>query len=376
MSGGSTSGTPTTADLGNGIVLTAPTSSSSTASPYGITNGWGTTKIDLTGFPLAVMQALSKAGLDTSQPQPGDAIAAALAKIPDRAVVNQLQQMLFYGGFYASSVTNLTKLQLGKFGPEDVSALKNLVQTGGQTGQPLGSYLVGAANYGQAQGTINKVAGVGVTPIPIPADASIDAALKASAANLIGHDPSTEQLSEFRGIYDKLVVSASKQAAALQAKATAQTTALSQDPEAVGAAAGRLGLPGYFGDSTEQPPTPGNGAMQSPWQTLISGQRGVMGPSANGYQVPGTQADAQESGQEQAASAYAQQQSADQNTVTQFTNAAGSALANSQPTVVSAPSLGDAADQFLAQQDAPDVAAQKNTEVTKSLLSILAGKGY
>lgn len=368
-----TAAVPSTANVG-GITLTAPTGGTSTTSPYGLSDKWGSTQIDISGFPIAIVQALSQAGLDTSVKQTGDAVAAALSKIKNTAVVNQVQQMLFFGGFYPNSITNLTQLQLGKFQSQDVSALGNLIQTGGQTGQPLGSYLVASANYGQAQGTINKIAGVGITPIPIPADASIDAALKAAASSELGRDPSPQLLAGFRAMYDQLVIAASKQAAALQAKQTAQTAALSQDPNAVGAAAGRLGLPGYFGDPQEQPPNPGS--MQTPWQTLTSGPGGVMGPGPNGYQVPGTQADNQVSAQQAAQAAYQQQHTADQNTVAQFTGAGAGVLANSQPTITAAPSLTDAADQYLQQNDAPDVAAQKNTEVTKSLYSILTGKGY
>lgn len=358
---------PTTANLGNGITLQVPTSTSaaSSTSPLGLTDGWGTALINLSGFPLGVMQALSQAGLDTSQPQPGNVIAQALAKLP-RAQVNQVQQMLFYGGFY-TGVSNITQLQLGRFQGPDVAALKSLVQTAGQTGQPVGSYLVSAANYGQAQGTLNQVAGVGVKPIPLPADVDVDTALRASAEQLLHHAPNADDLAAFRGMYDQMLVSASKQAQAL----AAQNTALAGDPEALGAAAGRLGLPGYFGDAAEAPPAPGSGAMQSPWQTLTSGARGVMGPAANGYRVPGTQADAQEFGQEQASSAYAQQQAADQNTVSQFNTAANTAIAGSEPTLKSAPNINNAADQFIQDRYGQQIAQQGAVGAYNELLAVM-----
>lgn len=366
MSGGTTSGTPAIPGLPTAI---PPSSSASATSPLGLTDGWGTALINLSGFPLGVMQALTQAGLDTSQPQPGNVIAQALAKLP-RAQVQQVQQMLYYGGFY-TGVTNITQLQLGRFQASDITALKSLVQTAGQTGQPIGSYLVGAANYGQAQGTLNQVAGVGVKPIPLPADVDVDTALRASAQSLLGHPPSADDLAAFRGIYDQMLVSASKQAQAL----AAQNTALSGDPEALGAAAGRLGEPGYFGDPTQAPPAPGSGSMQSPWQTLTSGARGVMGPAANGYQVPGTQADAQEFGQEQASSAYQQQQTADQNTVSQFNTAANTAIAGSEPTLQSAPNINNAADQFLQDRYGSQIANQSALTKYAQVLSFMRGTG-
>jgi hypothetical protein len=364
MSGGSTSGTPpTSANLG-GITLTVPAGgTSSTTSPYGLTDGWGTQPINLSGFPATIVADLAKAGLDTSQPQPGNVVAAAIAKLPS-ADTQLIQQMLYYGGWY-TGISNITDLHLGSFQDKDIAALKNLIQTGGQTGQPLGSYLVASANYGQAQGTINQVAGVGVKPIPIPADVDVDTALRAAAEKELGHDPSPELLAGFRAMYDQMLVTASKQAQALAAQSTATNLG---DPEQIGAAAGRLGLSGYFGDAAQAPPMPGANGGSAPTQA-----------DARASQLPGTlgttQADSNESQIEDNYNAYQQQHAADQNTVNQFQSAANSNLAGATPTLTSAPDINDAAEQYIQQNDAAGVGQQDTVSKYSTLLSILSGGG-
>ncbi len=355
--------TPTPAIPGLPDAVPPASSSDASTSRYGLTNGWGSQLIDLTGLPTAVVRELAKpveqggGGLTTSALQSGDAIMQALATMKDRGAVAQVQQMLYYGGFDGSDVTNLTDLQLGRFTAREVAALKTLVQSGGQTGERLGSYLVGAANYGQAQGTIKQVLGA-VTPTTIPNTYAEDAAIRAAATNLLGRDANASEVAQFRGVVDQMVATSTQQANVIAG----------QDPQALGDAAGRLGEPGYFGDPNSAPPTPAPPLYWAKPGSPSQPQRGVQ-PQGRGISGATDRNAAANN-----AADYYNQRTADQNAVGSFTAEALNDTADS-PLPTSSTDLEGAAEQYLRENDAGAMQAQDWAEKTRALYAILAGNG-
>ena len=342
---------------------------------------WKDQNINISGFPLPVVAALANAGLDTSKPQTAETVAAALSKVSDAQTVAQLQQMLFYGGFYSNGV-KLSDLQLGSFSTDDETALKNLVLAGGQSGQSLGTYLTTRAATGYAQGTVlnplqnaessassgmvyNPVTGT-YTPanqtfINKPSQAEEDAAIQAAAQKLLGHLPSQDDIAGFRAYWDQAYESGQKNAIKTQL-AQQQAAASVNLPNAsdLGGALQRTGrIPFLSGNSAPQQTVPGlpGSQLRNP---DFAGQPDLFHPANPAF------------------TAYQQQSAADNGLIGQV-NAAGDQIEGAMgqgPVTIQEPgSISTAAEQYLQQHDTAGVGAQNVAAKYQTLLSILGGKG-
>lgn len=339
----------TTVSLPMGINIQVPSGGgSSTSSLYGL-GGWAAQTIDVTGFPSQVavplIQALQQAGVDTTGPIKAEDVAKALSSLKDTQAVARLQQLLFYSGFYTSG-TQLNDLQLGSFGDKDVAALKNAVITAGQTSQQLGAYLSVRANTGMAQGMVNQAAGVGVKPIVQPSPSDLDAALRTAAHNILGHEPSAADLAGFRAVYDQAYTDGQRQANALAGNQTANGLPSADE---LGGAIGRLGL--GLTDQSETPPA-----------TLYPHNL----PASQGRNPDFT-------GPNPALPTFQAQYQQDQNTYNQYANAANQNGVS--PVLTDAANPENAAEDYLRQHDAAQVAQQNLATKYQTLLSILGGSG-
>ena len=357
-----------------------PSGGSGSGSLYNL-GAWKNQNIDISGFPLPVVAALSKAGLDTSKPQTAETVAAALSKVNDPQTVAQLQQMLFYGGFYNNGV-KLSDLQLGSFSTDDETALKNLVLAGGQSGQSLGTYLTTRAATGYAQGSVlnplqsaassasngmvyNPVTGT-YTPasqtfINKPSQAEEDAAIQAAAQKILGHLPSQDDIAGFRAYWDQAYESGQK--SAIKAQLAQQQAAASVNlPSAsdLGGALQRTGrIPFLAGNSAPQETVPGlpGSQLRNP---DFAGQSQMFDPTNPAY------------------TAYQQQNGADLGLLGQV-NSAGDQIAGAMgqgPVTIQEPgSISTAAEQYLMQNDAAQAGAQNTASKYGTLLKILSGSG-
>ena len=340
---------------------------------------WKDQNINISGFPRPVVAALANAGLDTSKPQTAETVAAALSKVTDAQTVAQLQQMLFYGGFYSNGV-KLSDLQLGSFSTEDETALKNLVLAGGQSGQSLGTYLTTRAATGYAQGNyLNQLesamssASSGMIYNPItgsytpasqtfvnkPSQAQEDAAIQAAAQKLLGHLPSQDDIAGFRAYWDQAYESGQKSAIKTQL-AQQQAAASINLPNAsdLGGALQRTGgIPFLDRDSAPQQTFPGLPASQER-NPDFAGQ-------PNMFNVPNP-----------AYGAYQKQYAADQGLLGQV-NAAGDQLSGTNgPISVQEPgSIGDAAMAYLQQHDPGAIQTQNAISAYGDLLNFIKGDG-
>lgn len=335
-----------------GFPVVAPGSSSNTTPDlYGL-GAWQDQPINITGFPAAVVSALSNAGISTDQPMKASDIAHALESLKDHQAVSQMQQLLFYAGFYPSG-TKLSDLQLGRFTQPDTDAFKNAIITAGRTSQALGSYLSTAASTGFSQGVINQAATVGVTPIKQVNPIDEDTALRNAAHTILGREPDQEDLAGFRAFFDQVYTKGQKDALALQAQQTAQGL---PSADQLGGAVLRqgvvnpaTGLP--FGDANEAPP-----ANLSP------------------VGLPGSQGRNPDfAGPNPAYAAYGQQQQQDSTTL----GSVNDALTSGQqtPTLVDAPNINSAAEDYIRTHDAPAAAQQNLATKYRTLLSIIGGNG-
>lgn len=330
--------------LGGDVQAVAPTGSGSgSGSLYGL-GAWKDQTIDVQGFPAQIVSALSKAGVDTSKPVNAEDLAKALASIHDVNAVAQLQQMLFYSGFYSNG-TSLADLQLGRFGDKDVAALANSIRSAGQTSSQLGAYLTTSANTGYAQGKINQAAGVGVTPIKQISPLDEDAALRTAAHNLLGREPSAQDLAGFRAYYDQAYTAGQKAVVALQQK---DTTAGLPDAATLGGAMGRQGL--GFSDAAEAPPAMLHDA-----------------PAPSQARNPDF------SGPNPALPLYRQQRQQDLGVLGQV-NSVGTAN-SAPPTLTDAPNVGTAAEQYLRDHEAGAIGQQDVLSKYADILKSFIGNG-
>lgn len=331
IAAGATTGPSASANVG-GISLVAPTGGTGT-DVFGLGTAVAGAKVDISGLPGMIQAQIlgQKVPINTIQD-----LMTALAHIKDPATVAYLQQLLYYAGKY-SSTTTMGEAQSGIMDDATVSALKTLATTTAQTNAPFGTYLTQAANFGKATGDINAAAGVGkqVLGIAHPSTIDADSALRSTAQQLLGHDPSAQDYAGFRAFYDQVYTAGQKAQIQAQNAANASSGAYG-DPQTLASA---------YGVQQQRPLAPYTD------QSATTAEHNQVNNAA----LAGDQA---------AAGQYVDSLNL---------------KANQGPPVVNystEPSAGAAAEQFLQQQDGPDVGAQKNTEVTKSLLSILAGKGY
>lgn len=353
---------PQAATLG-GVTFQAPASGGgSSDSLYG-TGAWGSQNINMSGLPIVVVQALAQAGVDTSQPVKGADVAKALAQIHDPAAIAQLQQLLFYSGFYTNGTT-LADLQLGSFGNKDTAALGNAVQTAGRTDQPLGTYLTARASTGAAQGVINQSSGVGITPITAPSQDTEDYALRSAAQSLLGREPSPADLAGFRAYFDQAYEQGQKQA---QQAAAQQQAANMPDATTLGGAMTRLGVANPatgvpLGDAAEAPPatfarTVSPGMRAAPGSTNADTMATGLPPADNSAGV----------------AAFNTQRAADVNTLNQF-NAANT-TAGQTPVVQGAPDVTAAAQAYLQAHDQGAIQTQNAISAYGQILKFIQGNG-
>lgn len=345
---------PTSATI-NGHQFVAPASSggSSSDSLYG-TGAWGSKKINIGAFPPVVAQALAntdvmkaviKAGGDGSQ-MTGAQLAQALASIKDKGAVAQIQQLLFYSGFYTNGTT-LADLQLGTFGDKDTAALANSVVTAGRTDQPLGTYLQTSMQIGVAQGVINRSSGVGITPINTPAPVDEDYALRNAAHTLLGREPSATDLAGFRAYFDQAYQAGQKQA---QKDAAAQTAANMPDATTLGGAMARMGV-------------------ANPETGLLMGAPAELGKVGGQF----TSANAAQREDTINTTDFNTQQTQDKNTLAQFNTA--NEAAGQVPTITMAPNVNDAASAYLQSHDSGAVQTQNALGAYAQILAFIKGDG-
>jgi hypothetical protein len=329
-------------EAANQQALNGTGSSSSSTDLYGL-GQWKNQPIDPSGFPPAVALLLQQAGIDTSKSLTG----AQLAQVHNPGLVAQIQQMLFYAGAYGSSVQSLGDLQIGVFGSKDIKALGDTITSAGQTGTPFGTYLTTSANYGKANGILNTITGASQNPVGQASRADTDPVLRSMAQSLFGHDPSPNEYARFQAFYNQKVLGEAQD----KANAATQETSNLPDTYTLGKA---------IGDKAFLAPTTG-GVLQPGQQRLLARAGDA---SAGGATAP----------------TFQSQIAQDQQTLGAVDSAASS-IDNggfaTQPLIPagSAQGLQNAAEDFLRQNDAADIAQQNVATKYRTLLSILGGAG-
>lgn len=277
----------------------------------------GTQKVDTTG-----LGSLAGAGTITDAVNAFDKLWQT-----DDSTFTYLQQQLQAAGFYTDSTQQPT---FGVYSAADQGAFVNAVKAAAQSGSNLQQYLSTRAAVGLTNGI--KALPSDVTVITHANQTNTDAALETVAKSLTGSDAtlSPDLLTRFHAVYDAAYVAGQKQAVKEQTAAAANAN--SAVANGVTDALSRQSS----GADSQTP----QGWAQNPFgQVLAAGQA-----------------------------------SEDAATLRNAASGATPALGLTAD-VTQAPDISAAAAQFLQQQDAPDVKAQQNSQVTKSLLSILAGNG-
>jgi hypothetical protein len=310
---------------------------------------WKNQPIDVSGFPPAFLAALARAGvqLDTSQKITGSQLAQLLSTIHDPTVVSNIQEMLLYAGAYGSSVKSMADLNVGIFGPKDITALGNTISVAGQTGTPFGTYLTTSANAGKANGILSQITGASLNPVAQATRADTDAVLRAQAHTLFGHDPSPDEYARFQAFWNQKLLTEANDKAAAQNPTTPSNL---PDSYMFGQAIGDLpSSQSQFG-----------GMMPTPPPNLQGGQQALLAREGQGDLT-------------QAPFQARQQQD---NAALSAVNSAGSSLdATGGATYMAAGNISSAADEFL-RQDNPGAVGQQNVATKYStLLSILSGTG-
>ena len=353
------------------VVPVAPSGGSGTGTnPFGL-GAWDNASIDVSGFPPTVVQALTQAGINTSQPVKADAVAKALEASKDTQAIAQLQQMLFYAGFYPSTVSTLAYLQRGTLRTDDTTALQNSIIETAKTAQPLGSYLTGAATTGYAQGKLNSLTpSTQANIITTPNDDAVNAALKAQAESILGHDLPAAQYAQFRAMFDAQYVAGQKATILANEKAQAgvdanQLPGASQLGQAISdTGIGPLGAAGAISQppSTVTPTSPLGFSQQS--NGVMAGNNGQgSGPGLNAVANP-------------ALAAYQARIAQDQGTINQFNQGANALnTTNGITSVEGAPDASASAAAFIQANDAQGVTAQNNIGKYSTLMDFLKGDG-
>lgn len=327
---------------------------SSTSSVYG-SGAWLSTPVDITGWPDAAMTAtivneLKAEGVNVTGQVTGQQLAKAIAQLShgdaaQRAVVAQVQQMLWYSGAYPSTVKSFTDLQPGTFSDADTKALASMITSAQQTGVPFGSYLNSSANYGQANGAIQAAQGSAATVIQPPNQITENAALYNAAQKLLGENPSPEQLANFQAYYTQVWLDGQKKAVLAQQQGAAGTNL--PDAATLGQAL----------SDQKNPPTAPTGSM------LQAGQQRMIGQDAQAGQA-GTAA-----GQ-----AFNARMASDQTALGQMDSAANNLeQTGGVASVTAPPDVSNAAEDWLRQNDTSAVQAHDLSNVMDMLQTLTVG---
>ena len=328
------SASPSTANVG-GVTLVAPGAGSATGSLFGFNSTLQAAPVNWQDLPPDVVGAIKATNVPIHN---AEDLMKALSQIDEPGVVAELQQMLWYSGKLDAGKP-LGDALSGYMDQDTIKALGDMVHTAAQASSGLGTYMQAAANFGKAKQTVDQANTLAAMQLPADAtEANLDATLKAQAESLLGHDVDQTEYAKFRAWYDQIVTDTSKKLLAAQQAQQSGT--------------------GMYGP----------GMSQSLAQAYQVEQHPVTSSGAQGNTGFGLSANAAE---RDMGISNATNQAAAQldQTMQQAATSPPSTLLQSAPT----PSA--AAEQFLQQNNGPDIQTQNALSAYGDLLNFIKGDG-